>query len=303
MPLYLPPLSRRAFLRRSAVTGAAWLLARRLTGAESRHTDLHCWALLSDTHIAADRTKVVREINLAHRLSAVVEEVIHWPQRPAGVLIAGDLSLNSGETADYATLAQLLLPLRGAGIPLHLTLGNHDHRERFWAALPEDKRLNAPLPDRQLSVVRTPRANWFILDSLDRTLSTPGVLGDLQLAWLARSLDAHPGKPALVMLHHNPNTGGNKNGLTETAALFDLLRPRRQVKALFFGHSHRWSVDEDSSGFHLVNLPATSYPFSKDQPTGWVVANLEPDGARLELRAGDQHHVAHGRTTLLKWRS
>lgn len=284
-------------------SGAALLLSRHLFAAARTAADPHCWALLSDSHVAADRTKIARAVNLADRFATVVQEVLAWPQRPAGALIDGDLALDSGQTGDYATFADLLLPLRAAGIPLHLALGNHDNRERFWAALQQDKRATAPIEDKQLCIVRAARANWFVLDSLDKTLVTPGVLGDAQLAWLARSLDANADKPALVMVHHNPSTGGNKNGLVETEALFEIMRARRHVKAHFFGHSHRWSVEQDPSGLHLVNLPATSYPFDKQQPTGWVVANLEPQGVRLELRALDRAHAAHGRVHDLKWRS
>jgi hypothetical protein len=85
------------------------------------------------------------------------------------------------------------------------------------------------------------------------------------------------------MVHHNPNAGTSKGGLTETEPFLELLRARRHVKAWFFGHSHRWSVTEDQSGLHLINLPATSYPFDKEQPTGWVMARLEREGLRLEL--------------------
>jgi hypothetical protein len=218
-------------------------------------------------------------------------------------LIDGDLAFGTGEAGDYATLGELLTPLRGAGIPLTLALGNHDHRERFWAGLGTDRRTVTAVADKQVAIVSSARANWFVLDSLDRTNVTPGVLGTAQLAWLATALDAHANTPALVMVHHNPSTGGNKNGLTETEALLEVLRPRRHVKAHFFGHSHRWSVERDSSGLHLVNLPATSYPFDKTQPTGWVKANLAAGGLRLELRTLDSKHPAHGQVHSLEWRS
>ncbi len=303
MPFHLPPLSRRQFLGRSLTGGAALLLSRHLFAAAARPADPHSWALLSDSHIAADRAKIAREINPTDRLSTVVQEVLAWEKKPAGALVNGDLSLNSGEPGDYATLAELLWPLRAAGIPLHLALGNHDHRENFWTALHQDKRVTAPVGAKQVAIVQSARANWFVLDSLDRTNVTPGVLGAAQLAWLAKSLDAHADKPALVMVHHNPGTGGNKNGLTETEAFFEILRPRRQVKAYLFGHSHRWSVVPDESGIHLINLPATSYPFDPVQPTGWVMAHLETNGARLELRAHDTAHAAHGHRHHLQWRS
>ncbi len=70
-------------------------------------------------------------------------------------------------------------------MPVHLALGNHDNRERFWEALPEEKAAQRPLADRQVALLRTPRANWFVLDSLEKTLSTPGLLGQEQLDWLA----------------------------------------------------------------------------------------------------------------------
>jgi Icc protein len=303
MPIHLPPLSRRQFIGRSLAGSAAWLLAQKLFAAAGTAANPHCWALISDSHVAADRKRIAREINMADQFATVVQEVLAWSQRPAGALVNGDLALNSGETADYATFAELLLPLRAGGVPLHLALGNHDHRERFWAALQQDKRVTAPVADKQLAIVRAARANWFVLDSLDQTLSTPGVLGAAQLAWLARSLDANADKPALVMTHHNPSFGGNKNGLVETDALFEIMRSRRHVKAYFFGHSHRWSVEQDSSGLQLVNLPATSYPFDKVQPSGWVVANLEPQGMKLELRAINRTHAAHGKVHDLKWRT
>jgi 3',5'-cyclic AMP phosphodiesterase CpdA len=151
--------------------------------------------------------------------------------------------------------------------------------------------------------VRGERANWFVLDSLDRTNSTPGVLGAEQLAWLGRALDAHADRPALVMVHHNPNTGGNKNGLTDTDALMAVLRPRRHVQAHFYGHSHRWQIDRDESGIHLVNLPAVAYPFAPEQPSGWVEATVLPGGLRLELRARDPRHPGHAQARELAWRT
>lgn len=303
MPFHLPALSRRAFIKGSVSGAAALLLARRLRAADSAAADPHAWALLSDTHIAADRAKIARDISLTGQLTAVVADVLAWDRRPAGALINGDLAFNTGELADYATFADLVKPLRAAGIPLHLAMGNHDHRARFRTALQADAGGPPLVEDRQISIVPAARANWFILDSLDRTNVTPGVLGAAQLAWLERALDARTDKPALVMVHHNPNDGINKSGLTETGPLLDLLRSRRHVKAHFFGHSHRWSVEQDPSGLHMVNLPTTAYPFDKQQPTGWVRALLEPQGMRLELRALDPQHPAHGQTRALAWRT
>jgi 3',5'-cyclic AMP phosphodiesterase CpdA len=140
-----------------------------------------------------------------------------------------------------------------------------------------------------------------VLDSLDKTLSTPGVLGPEQLGWLAKTLDANPDKPALVMIHHNPGIAGNI-GLIDTVALFEVIRPRKQVKAYIYGHTHTWKVEQDNTGLHLINLPPVSYVFHEGDPAGWVHATLQKNGLRLELRCIDTAHPSHGQVHNLTWR-
>ena len=159
--------------------------------------------------------------------------------------------------------------------------------------MPKEKATQRPLADRQVALLRTPRANWFVLDSLEETLATPGLLGQAQLDWLAGALDANHDKPALVLLHHNPGLTGNV-GLKDTAALFAVIRPRKQVKAYIFGHTHVWNVWPDESGIHLINLPPVSYVFQAGEPAGWVHAMLEREGMQLELRCVDPAHKSHG---------
>jgi hypothetical protein len=165
-----------------------------------------------------------------------------------------------------------------------------------------DRSVVKPIDDRQVAIVATPRANWFMLDSLEKTMSTPGLLGEAQLAWLARELDARADKPALVMTHHNPSLNPEKINIKDEVALFEVLRPRRHVKAYFFGHSHRWSVEADTSGLHLINLPTTGYVFDKAQPAAWVMAQIEPKGLRLQLRCLDTARAEHGQVKELTWR-
>src|ERR1043166_5381509 len=138
----------------------------------------------------------------APHFTAVAREVIALPKRPAGVFISGDCAFNSGEKGDYAQLTSLLGPLRGEQMPIHLALGNHDHRERVWEVLEQEKAAKRPLADRQGALLRTPRANWLVLDSLEKTLSTPGLLGQEQLDWLANAPDEKRAKPGVgVVLH------------------------------------------------------------------------------------------------------
>ncbi len=301
MPIHLPAISRRQFLARSLAGGAALVLAPELLGADKR-TDPNSWALLADTHLAADPDQVARGINMADHFARVSRELLGLPKRPAGVFIAGDCAYNSGQAGDYARLTALLEPVRAGQMPVHLALGNHDNRELFWDALQDEKAASRPVAHRQVAVLRTPRANWFILDSLEKTLATPGLLGQQQLDWLAATLDASADKPALVLLHHNPGKMANVGGLKDTEALYEVIRPRKQVKAYIFGHTHAWHVEKDPSGIHLINLPPVAYVFRAGDPAGWVHATLERKGMRLELRCIDPAHKSHDQLVKLQWR-
>ena len=299
MPIHLRPLSRRQFIGRTLVAGAGLTLTRKLL-AETRPADPNSWALLSDTHIAADPARSHRGVCMTANFNTVARELTALPQRPVGVILTGDCAFSQGEADDYRTLEGLIEPLRQNQMPIHLLVGNHDHRERFIKAFRTDK--TAPLvPNRQVSLLQTPSANWYLLDSLEQTAATPGLLGKDQLTWLAKTLDAHPDKPALVLVHHNPGLDNNI-GLKDTVDFFEILRPRKQVKAYIYGHTHLWRTQREASGIHLVNLPATAYTFHEGDASGWVHATLKPKGMTLELRCVDPAHKAHGQRIDLDWR-
>jgi 3',5'-cyclic AMP phosphodiesterase CpdA len=322
MPFTLPPVSRRNFLRTSVSAAAASLLARQ-GFAKGATGQSETWMLFSDSHVAADRTHLSRGINMADQLAQCVKEALSFPVKPVGAIHSGDIAFNDGLTADYATYRELITPLRKAGVPVHLMMGNHDDRGHFLEAL---KGVNGPSPveHRIVGLVESPLVNWFLLDSLDQTNKTPGVLGETQLAWLAKALDAHQDKPAIIVVHHNvvpfaastaPATDGtsaladamlqkiSKNALQDSAALLAVLRPRNYVKACIYGHTHTWLTLKDASGIHLINLPPTGYVFAAGMPSGWVNATLRTDGIKLELRSVDPQHPQQGQTYDLAWRA
>ena len=100
-----------------------------------------------------------------------------------------------------------------------------------------------------------------------------------------------------------PPEGKKPSGLLDTAELFRVLAPRRQVKALIFGHTHDWGVKEHPSGIQLVNLPPTSYVFTSGRPSGWVKATLRADGAKLQLRCPDPKDAKWNTDVELNWRT
>jgi 3',5'-cyclic AMP phosphodiesterase CpdA len=328
MPIYLPPISRRRFLKASAAAGAAALFGggcqSRRSGAAAAKSQADRFILLSDTHIDGNPARVARDVNMTDNLRQACAELLESAKsgpRPSAVLVNGDCAFNTGQPADYAAFLRLLDPIRQAGLPVYCGMGNHDHRDHFRAAFATAGRsLSAPVEDRQLMVVESPAADWVILDSLDVTNSTPGVLGDRQLAWLARTLDAprRAAKAVVVMVHHQPDfqllpkrattrtaaptTQPKVSGLTDTQALLDVLLPRKQVKALLFGHTHNWSSYK-LDDLHMVNLPTTAYVFDKARPSGWVDCHFSPDAVTLQLHALDKTHGQNGERLELKFRA
>src|SRR4051812_20569470 len=87
MPVYLPPTSRRRFLAGSLATTAAVLFRDGLFGAGAVAADPPRFALLSDVHIAADRTKVSRGVNMGDNLAKVVAEVAALSPAPANAAV------------------------------------------------------------------------------------------------------------------------------------------------------------------------------------------------------------------------
>ncbi len=303
MPIHIPPISRRRFLAGSVATGAGLLLPWRARAEESA-VDPNRWALLADTHIFEHLDQSPNGIKPAESFAAARDRILGSTPKPAGAIVAGDCVYMEGQKGDYAVLVELVRPLREAGMPLHLALGNHDNRENCWEAFPEAKPQTADLQpiDKHISIVEAPHANWFLLDSLHETNYTPGRLGRAQLDWLATALDARPNKPALLVAHHFPSRAENDNGLLDTKELFEILAPRKQVKAYIFGHSHRWSIAAQQ-GIHLVNLPTLVWTFDNTRPRGWVDAQLRPDRMTLTLNHLDPNDPKPVDTRVLGWRT
>jgi Icc protein len=304
MPIHLPPISRRHFLGRAVAAGAGLLASRNLFAADAQ-PDGNFLALLSDTHIAADRAATSRNVNMADNLQKVAAEIAALKTRPAHVLVNGDCAYLKGEPADYATFVTLLQPIRAALMPVHMTLGNHDDRPNFWNGVEEVKAARRPLTEKHVGILRTPRANWFMLDSLDQVNKTPGLLGEAQLAWLTKALDDNADKPAIVFTHHDllKPTATNKTGLVDTDKLLAVMEPRKHVKAYIYGHTHTWITEQHASGIHLLNLPPVAYAFNPAKPSGWVEAHLEPGGGKFKLNCLATQHKDHGQVFDLKWRA
>ncbi|HWL08962.1 MAG TPA: metallophosphoesterase [Planctomicrobium sp.] len=296
-------LSRRDFLARSSAALAGLMVLRVGHGAESKNSIR--FALLSDTHIPSSPEVIARDTNMTENLKQVVGELLRLDRKPQGVIINGDCAYLKGLPADYANLAQCLQPIIDAQLPLHVTMGNHDDHEPLYNAL-SGQRPKTPLVGSQhVTVLETPFANLFLLDTQKAVNVVTGELGKEQLKWLGQALDARADKPAILIAHHTPQftppaEGKVWSGIADTAEFFDLIDSKKQVKAFIFGHSHRWNISE-RNGVHLVNLPPVAYVFSKDIPNGWVDAEVRENGINLKLHTIDPAHPKNLEIVNLTW--
>ncbi len=288
--------TRRSFLRTAALGGASLVLAGCRTAGPARAGggELHL-ALLSDTHVPADRAEATRGFKPWENLRDAVAGVV--AARPAGVVICGDVARLEGKADDYRQAKALLEPA-AAMAPVHVVLGNHDDRAAFRTVMAPPADSGARVKDRHITVIEHDAIRLILLDSLMFVNKTPGLLGRDQRLWLERQLPALVDRPAVLFLHHT--LGERDADLLDTDRFLALLRPHAHVKAVFCGHAHVWR-QERIGQLHVVTLPSLGYTFSEREPVGWVDARFRRDGADLTLRALAGNRDADGRTVALAW--
>ncbi|MFZ5927516.1 MAG: metallophosphoesterase family protein [Acidobacteriota bacterium] len=284
--LGLPSLSRRAFSL--SLAGAATVL-------RAQEPEMH-WALLSDTHIPENPEDAYRGFRPVENLKKAVPMVLE--AKPQGVLICGDAARLKGMPGDYQALKTLIEPL-SSRMPVAIALGNHDDRKNFLEVFGATQKGAQPVKNRHVLVIESPAVRFVVLDSLIMPNFTPGLLGKDQRTWLAQHLDSAPPLPTVLFVHHTPDDGDGS--LLDMPRLMDIIRDRKSVKAVVFGHSHRYA-HLAWDGIQMINLPALGYNFSDDQPVGWVDAVFTAKGASLTLRAIGGNTERDGRSVVLPWR-
>lgn len=108
-------------------------------------------------------------------LQQVVREITTLSTKPSGVLLNGDCAYSRGLPEDYANLAACVAPLDQAGLTLHVTMGNHDDRRPLYAALKTQEPERPMVDSKHVTVIETPHANWFLLDSLTQVNVVTGL--------------------------------------------------------------------------------------------------------------------------------
>ena len=287
-------VDRRGFLKHTAAAAAGLALARKGWGADAALARV---ALFSDTHIAADPADTFRGFNPSKNLQQAVRQASKG--NFSLLVVNGDLARMRGLPEDYAQFNSLINPLLEKA-PMVASLGNHDERKNALTALTKRTGKTEPVEAKFVTTVDAGPFNFVLLDSLLATALTPGQLGKAQRDWLSGYLDGLGDKPSLLFVHHNPDAEHDV-GLVDADRLLAILKPRRSVKALIFGHLHVYSF-QTQDGLHLINLPAVGYNFADGNPVGWIEASIAPDGADLKLHALAGETKDDGKITTLSWR-
>ena len=286
-----------------------------LAGLASLAFPLRGWAALDTS--GGDEVVIINDIHITgipeeripanakdddDHLRATVKQILALQKKPAAVIINGDLALAIGTAADYTVIRELIAPLRDAGIPVHLTLGNHDVRDIFMAAFPEMKSASALKEHRHNSLIDLPSTRLILLDTLDQSPGPTGKLGAEQIAWILAKIDEVPTKQVVLIGHHNPQVGGDtshyKGGLVDTADFWPEIAKRDQVKAYIHGHTHEWTQAMENR-IHIISTIACAYVFNKNtNATGWTSARFNAHGFQLKLNTLETDHAWNGEA---KW--
>jgi 3',5'-cyclic AMP phosphodiesterase CpdA len=267
--------------------------ASRAEEARSRK-DTTRWAFLSDTHIAADPDHRFRGFYPYRNLQRITAEIAS--DLPDGVVITGDLSRSKGGAGAYAHVKSLLTPLAQKR-PIYLGIGNHDNRDNFLETFEHYDEGGEAVKDKHIITAMAGPVRMIVLDTLLYVNMFPGLLGRPQRTWLETYLRVCDDTPTILFIHHTPRAD-----LLDTRRLFEIIAPLKKVKAVVYGHSHKYEFCE-SEGIRLINLPAAGYNFTHAQPVGWVEARLCAEGGEFILHAVGGNARRDGRTTMVRWRT
>ena len=290
-------VSRRQFLTFGlAVAGGVVTLGPRTGGAEEGkdRKDMSRWAFLSDTHIAEDPGNRFRGFYPHRNMQAVTTQIAS--NLPDGLVITGDISRWKGGVGAYDKAKSMLAPIAEKR-PIYMGLGNHDNRDDFLQAFENSADRGEAVKDKHIVTAMAGPVRMIVLDSLLYTNVFGGMIGKTQRTWLDTYLRVCDDTPTILFLHHTPRAD-----LLDARRLFDVITPIKKVKAVVYGHSHKYEFRE-SNGIQLINLPAVGYNFTGAQPVGWVEARLNGKGGEFVLHAVGGNPKRDGRTTMVRWRA
>jgi Icc protein len=229
----------------------------------------------------------------AERLRMAVRSIAerHGPgsAAPAAFVIAtGDLT-HHGQPEAYAQLREIL---EGLPLPFHLMLGNHDERDHFRAAFPDQGVDEDGFVQRAIET----EAGLFLLLDTKTPGTHAGALCEKRLAWLAARLAESEGA-VFLFLHHPPMPVGiaqmDRIQMMHAAELAAVLAPHQpRIRHMFHGHLHR-PLAGSWRGIPFSSIRGTAHQVALDlSERGTVPGSHEPAAYAL-VRVSDDAVIVH----------
>ena len=200
------------------------------------------------------------------RRKLIVEKIAE--DKPAFLLISGDLVANGGDASQWKVFDSETAPLREAGIKIYPALGNHDLRGDLPVALSNYFQRFPNLQDSRYYSVRA--ANVLVL-TLDSSLDQPG---GQERQWLDKQIDSLPKDVefVIVQLHHPPLTrsrdsmmgGGHSPRPTEEDMAKFLESRQSKTRARFVvvaGHVHNYERYEEGGVTYITTGGGGATPY------------------------------------------
>lgn len=241
--------------------------------------EVFSFAQITDLHIRKPGQLAYGRVDTGAYLRATVDSVLALRQRPAAVVVTGDLT-DFGRVEEYETLEALLAPL---DMPVYLMTGNHDDRANLRKVFSDHAYLGGS--GFVQYHVRIGPLHLLALDTSEPGRSD-GRLCAERLAWLEARLAELDGEPVVVAMHHPPfrTLIGHMDeiGLMEGSAELDaLLRRHPNVERVLCGHLHR-AIDVRFGGTLASTCPGPAHQVTLNlsplAPSDWM---LEPPAFRV----------------------
>lgn len=249
--------------------------------------------IFTDLHLVPEGETIIG-LDPAERFAEGLAHALGRHPDAQHLILLGDL-VHTGAQAEYARLAPLLAD---CPIPITVTMGNHDHRERlnatFPGALDRDGFVQSALDLGPLRLL--------ILDTFDYENRAPlkhdGWLCETRLAWLDNELAraASEGKQVVVMCHHPPCPVGfwamDAIGLANSDDLLARLHAAPHVRHLICGHIHR-TIHASAGGLPVSILKSPCHQIPMVLGQGTFADSVDEPGAYGILLALKDTIVVH----------
>jgi len=257
--------------------------------------------VISDVHISRDEDKDRRLSSLIQKLNSG-----NFPDTK-GLILTGDVvskvysdKENGIHLESSNNLAKLITLLEPLSIPHYLVMGNHDYK------IDGDKDSDAPFSKAEIDTMEKvwkKHTNFEPYYSVEfhgwKLIMLNSMRGrylkrnfdDQQLKWLENELEKD--LPVILFFHHPIRTDNfrlwakSKDLITDKkeSQFFKLCsRYKKQIKAIFVGHGHRWV--EDTLLDSIPVYETDSFADSKGQPfylVGLDTLNGQIETARTPL--------------------